>query len=364
MKRFVLSFLFLAGVLAVVCAQSDLQPLVNIKLNKSESITLKQLKARVTAYQTQAEQAGTPITLTVDQRKAMLESMIDEKLLVQAAAKAGVTVTDTQVNQYFMKNISAQVGQSITETQFIDLVKQQSGLSVDDYMKNQVGMTLSEYKAYLKNQLIIQEYAFAMKQSDLQTVTSTDAEVRAFYEANKLSFAQNDILKVFLVVVPKGSDRDSANTKAVQLYNDLKNKKTTFDQLKVQVKDDKAGFQAGDMYISKTDQAAQQLGIDFNSLISLFTNNAGYLSSLNETDTDFQFYTIRDKFEAKLLSLSDLVQPDTTRTVYEYIKDNLTEQKRSDYLINSVQEITESLRKPENYQMLKTGDALTKLLSW
>lgn len=364
MKRFALSVGFLIGIVSFACAQNDLQPLVSIKLNKTESITLKQLKSRVESYQIQAAQAGSPMTLTVDQRKELLESMIDEKLIVQAAAKAGLSVTDTQVNQYFMSSISSQVGQELTEAQFIDLIKQQSGMTIDDYMKAQVGMSLTEYKAYLKNQLISQQYIMAQKQSELQGISPTDSEVRAFYEMNKSSFVQNDILKVFLVVVPKTDNRDTANTKAVELYNDLKNKKLTFDQLKVQGRDEKSGFQAGDMYISKTSQAASQLGIDFNSLVNLFTNDAGYISSLNETDTDFQFYTIREKYNAKILSLSDIVQPDTTVTVYEYIKTNLAQQKQSEFLVSAVKEITDSLRTSENYQMIKSGDALTKLLSW
>lgn len=364
MKRFAVSVVLLIGVVAVMYAQSDLQPLVNIKLNKSESITLKNLKTRVEAYEVQAALSGSKITLTAEQRKEVLDSMIDEKLIVQAATKAGYTVTDSQVNEYFMTNISSQVGQTLTEAQFIKLVEEQSSMGIDDYMKSQVGMSLADYKAYLKNQLITQQYILATNQEELAAISPTDAEVRSFYEMNKSSFVQNDILKLFLVVVPKGTDRDAANTKAVELYNDLKNKKQTFDQLKIKMKDASAGFQAGDMYISKTNQAAQQLGIDFTSLVDLFTNDAGFISTLNETDTDFQFYTIREKYSAKILALSDIVQPDTTVTVYEYIKTNLVQTKQQEYLVASVQKIADSLRTSENYQMLKSGDALTKLLSW
>ena len=79
-------FLFLTAV--AVSAQNDLQPLVTIKLYKTESITLKQLKNRVAVYQ---KQTGTP-SFTLEQKKQILDSMIDEKLAMQAAQKAGLVI--------------------------------------------------------------------------------------------------------------------------------------------------------------------------------------------------------------------------------------------------------------------------------
>ena len=79
-------------------AQADLQPLAVVKLNKNESITLRQLKVRCTTYEKQINR-----TLTVEERKQVLDTLIEEALIVQAAAKAaglkysikGTTVTIT-----------------------------------------------------------------------------------------------------------------------------------------------------------------------------------------------------------------------------------------------------------------------------
>jgi len=86
---------------AVVFAQSDLQVLAVVKLNKSESITVKQLKTRVEAYQMQRH-----ISLSLDDRKKVLESMIQERLVAQAAQKAGITIPDSAVDQNFLQQIS------------------------------------------------------------------------------------------------------------------------------------------------------------------------------------------------------------------------------------------------------------------
>ena len=70
------------------------------------------------------------------------------------------------------------------------------------------------------------------------------------------------------------------------------------------------------------------------------------------------------KYDAKMLSISDVVQPETTMTVYEYIRQNLVNQMQTMYLQNAANEIAKSLNTPENVEYKKTGDALIKLLSW
>ena len=67
---------------------------------------------------------------------------------------------------------------------------------------------------------------------------------------------------------------------------------------------------------------------------------------------------------AKMLSISDVVQPETTITVYDYIRSNLGQQKQMQFIQAAAQEISNSLNTPENVERKKTGDALTKLLSW
>lgn len=358
MKRFALGLaLFLTA--AALFAQNDLQPLVIVKLNKSETITLKQLRTRVDAYAKQNNISS----FTIDQKKEILNAMIDEKLVVQAAQKQGMSITDTQVNQYFLQSLSQQIGKSVTEAEFADIIKKQTGLSLDDFMQQQVGLNVTEYKAYLKNQLLAQQFVMGQKQDEIRKVAPTDDEIRSFYEMNKASFVQNDMLKMFLIVVPKGSDAEASRAKTNKMLQDLKDKKTSFDGIKTQMQKD-GNFQAGDLLISKTAQHAQQLGITYQNLIELFTKDTGYISDLNETNDDFQFYAIRGKYTAKMLAISDLVQPETTVTVYDYIKQNLTQQKQSQYLISAVQDITKSLDTPENVERKKTGDALDKLLAW
>ncbi|MBR0544682.1 MAG: SurA N-terminal domain-containing protein [Treponema sp.] len=359
MKRFAIA-LFALFMSAAVFAQSDLQVLAVIKLNKNESITVKKLKTRVEMYE---KQRGT--ALSVDDRKKVLDALIQEKLVLQAAQKAGVTLTDSAVEQMFLQQVSSQLlGRTVTQSELEEVVKQETNLSLDDFMKQQIGMSVEEYKTYLKNQTIVQQYIMRQRENELKAVAATDEEIRSFYELNKSSFVWTDMMKLFLVVVPKSNDGEAARVKADDLYKKLKEKKLSSNQITVESKKENSGFQSGEILINKNQTSAQQLGISYTDLISLFSNEKDYISNVSEFDTHFQFYMIIKKYDAKLLGLSDVVQPDSTTTVYDYIRSSLGQQKVMQYFTIAAQEIAEGLDKEENVERKKTGDALTKLLTW
>ena len=220
MKRFAIA-LFTLLMSAAVFAQSDLQVLAVVKLNKNEPITVKQIKTRVEMYE---KQRGA--SLSVDDRKKVLDALIQEKLVLQAAQKAGLTLTDSVVEKMFVQQLSAQlVGRTVTQSELEQFVKQQTNLSLDEFMKQQIGMSVAEYKTYLKNQTLVQQYIFSQRENELKSVAPTDDEIRSFYELNKSSFVWTDMMKLFLVVVPKGEDAEAARAKANDLYTKLKDKK-------------------------------------------------------------------------------------------------------------------------------------------
>jgi len=225
-------------------------------------------------------------------------------------------------------------------------------------------MSVAEYKTYLKNQTLVQQYIMKQRENEIKSVAATDEEIRSFYELNKSSFVWTDMMKLFLVVVPKTEDAEAARVKANDLYTKLKEKKLSSNQIVVESKKDNSGFQSGEILINKNQMSAQQLGISYSDLISLFDNNKDYVSDVSEFDTHFQFYMVMKKYDAKLLGLSDVVQPDSTTTVYDYIRSSLGQQKVMQYFQVAAQEIAVELDKEDNVERKKTGEALTKLLSW
>ena len=353
----VLSILMFA---TLAFAQADLQPLAVVKLNKNESITLKQLKTRCEAYEKQMSGR----TLTVEERKQVLDTLIEEKLIVQAATKAGISVPDSYVDQYFAQAMSQSLGVSVTEKELDDLLKRQQGKSLDEVLIEQTGMNKSEYKNHLKNQLLMQQYVVQKNQAEIQQVAATDEEIRLAYESNKSSFVWNDMVKMLLVIVPKGNDPDAAKLKTTDFLNKYKSKTLSAEQIAVQSQAENSGFQAGLGLFPKTEAAAAGIGMSLQNLIYVFSQGEGYTSDVEETASDYRFLSVIKKYDAKMLGIGDLVQPETTVTVYDYIRSNLTQQKQQIYMSNAANSVAKELHTAENVDMKKTGAALDKLLDW
>lgn len=359
MKKIILKVLSAAILSAAVFAQNDMTPLVVVKYNKSETITLKQLKTRAFFVQ---KQYGID-SLPLDQKQVLLENMISEKLLLQAATKENVTISDSQVDNSFLASFSQQLGRQITEAELSNYIKQSSGKTLDEYIKDMSGMTLAEYKAYLKTQLVIQNYVSMKKQSEIQAVAATDKEIRDAYELNKSNFKWDDMMRLFLVMVPKGDDDVAAKA----LCEDIRNKYTKDPKKSVEIvnsPDNGTKYQAGEITVAKTVQQAQLLRWPEEKMTELFSHAEKYVSDVTKTATDFQFFVVLKKYDAKLLSLSDVVQPETTITVYDYIKGNLTQQKQYTYFKNAAQDMGKELNVPEYVDRKKKDEALNKLLNW
>jgi len=364
MKKIALAFTMLCLVAGALFAQStsDLQVLAVVKYNKSESITVKQLKTRVAYYERQVSR-----NLSLDEKKKVLDSLIEEKLMLQAASKMGISMPDSYVDQYFLQSLSQQFGiaGNVTESELNTLVKENMGVSLDELLQSQTGMNVAEYKVYVKSQLVINQYIASVKSAELQRCIPTDEEIKMFYESNKASFVQSDMLKTFLLLVPKGNDPDAAKLKLNELKNKYQDKKITGEQLTAQANLPDSGYQAGDILVPKTEVYAASLGLkSYQELINLFAQKEGYITDIIETTSDFRFISVTKKYEAKMLQLMDLSQPETNITVYDYIRSYLGQQKQFQFIQVASAEMAAEINTADNVERKKTGDALDKLLSW
>ena len=225
-------------------------------------------------------------------------------------------------------------------------------------------MNSVDYKNYLKTQLMIQQYVVQQNQAQLQKVAATDEEIRSAYQSQKSQFVWNDMMKVLLVVVPKGNDAESAKLKLNDYLNKYKEKKVTAEQLALQSEGENSGYQAGEILVPMNEASAAGIGMTFANLQVLFSQNEGFTSDINETENDYRFISVLKKYNAKLLDLFDIYQPDTTITVYEYIRSLITQQKQMQFVQKAAQDFSKSLNTAENVEMKKTGAALDKLLDW
>ncbi len=359
-KILCVALLSVTALFSIVAQSNNLQPLVVVKLDSPETITLKDLKDYVEVYQTQAGR-----TFTVEERKQVLEALINQKVIVQAAKKDGITLNGTQVDQLYISNMSQMVGRQVTEKEFADIVRQQTGKSVDDFLRSQVNMNVAQYKNYLKNQMLAQQYVASKKADEIQKIQATDKEIRDFYELNKSKLIWNDMVHMFLVSVKKNDNPQAAKEKIEKLISDYNAKKLTLDTMRADSKNPaSSGYVAGDLMVEKTEQYATLLNVPYTQILEIFAQEKNKPSDILETPIDYQFYIVLEKYNAKMLGISDIIQPGSTVTVYEYIKQNLTNQKQTAAVLEAIQDISKELNVPANVERKKTGAELDKLLSW
>ena len=360
MKKNVIALLIALSLSIGAFAQTNLQPIAEVKLTGRAPITLGQLKTRVSALE---KEIGRKMTFA--ERQQTLDGLINERLIVQAAEKDGIKIMDSEVNNYFNEYVSSQLGQQISEADFAKLIKEKTNMSLDEYMKAQNGMTLAEFKSFLRTQLTAQAYVMQKKQKELQSIPSpTDEQIRSYYEVNKQSFVQPDTVQLFLVVAPKG-DKPSAAEKTIKdIQKKLTaNPKDTAD-IRTKSQEKNSTYQAGEIFVSKTSLAAEQLGIPMDELLKIFNMKVGEVSPITEKAVNYQCFVVIEKKDAKILGLSDVVEPGGNVSLYEYIKKMVIMQRQNEALNDALVSVTNELRRPENFVVFKTGAELEKTLSW
>ena len=361
MKRIIVATLLVLFLCVGVFAQADLQVLAVVKLKGSEPITLGTLKSRVAMYEKQRGGAK----LSVAEKKEVLDSIIDEKLVLQAADKAGITVTDSQVDQAFQNYLSNMAGAPITEAQFDEMLQKQYNMTLESYVSTQSGMSLAEYKKQIKQQLIAQNYIVTQKRNELQVLSQVSHdEITRFYNNNQTKFVQPEIATLFMVLVPKGSDEAAAKKSADDLLASVKSGKLKKEAMIENTKKGETKYQAGYVYAARSDGIAQQLQMTQKEFDDLFDAKIDALSAVTETPEYYRFYSVAKKDSPKILTLNDIVQPNTTITVYKYIENQLALQKQNEALLQVTKDITTELREGGSLQINKSGEALDKLLNW
>jgi len=90
----------------------------------------------------------------------------------------------------------------------------------------------------------------------------------------------------------------------------------------------------------------------------------GEVSPITETAVNYQCFVVIEKKDAKILGLSDVIEPGGNVSLYEYIKKMVIMQRQNEALNDALVSVTNELRKPENFVVFKTGAELEKTLSW
>lgn len=338
MKRSLsLAVMFIAAV-AVTWGQALDKPAATVKLTRSEVVTVSQLQKQIAPIEAQSK-----TTLTIDQRRQVLDGLIARVLIQQAAERDKVFVSDAELNGKLAEYRKAQsqalnLGRDLTDVEFQQLVKN-SGANWDDWLKN------------FKYNLLLNDYAlFKNKNLGSSIAPVTDQDVQDFYDANKSSYFIDDIVTLRHIFIDTRqlttqADKDKAAKRADDILKELK-AGAQFSDLVMKYSDDTQSKYNGGVFGSllRSDAQHRQLyGTSFYDAV--FKLKKGDVSGVVQSNLGYHIVQVTDRFDAKLLGLDDKVPPTNKNTVREIIKSSITVQRQTDAIQAALVQIVADLKK-------------------
>jgi peptidyl-prolyl cis-trans isomerase SurA len=351
MKRFlVLTAILTIGSIAAGAQAID-KPAATVRLTRTESVSVSQLKKAIAPFEAQARRA-----LTMDERKQVLDKLVSTLLVGQAAERDKVTVSEAEVkteigNTEKQLGAAANMGRDMTDAELQQYVKS-TGSNWDDFVKS------------IKDNRLLINYTLAKRKGLMEGLKPvTDQDLQDFYDANKASFFADDMVSIRHIFIDTHllttkEDRDKAAKRADDIYKELK-AGAAFGDLVMKYSDDTTSkYKGGDIgMISRANpQQKQFYGTDFFD--SVFRLKKGETSSVIQSNLGYHIVQVVGRFDAKLLTLDDKVPPLLQVPVRDFIKGNLGMQRQRDAMGKALDDIVADLKKQAEIKIF------TDNLSW
>ncbi len=303
-----------------------------VRLHKTENISKQRLEQQYKLLEQQKRQQ-----LSNDDKKGLLEALINDVLIIQAANVGkyrGIAITAQQIDNA------------------IAVQKQSLGTPISDedyqkWIKSQLGLDWNEYRNKLKNVLIQQQYITLKYSDEIKKIKApTEQEVRKFYDQYATNFTNPAMVRISHLYFDTRKVKDSkqdVRTKAFALASKINNNVPLFDKY-FQASVDDTNYVGEDLgYIVRDARSEEVLGSSF--LDAVFALNKGKISGVIESKSGYHIIKLTDKRAPRLLTPSDPILPGQNITVGERIKDILQNMARERKIVELVQKEVEELRK-------------------
>jgi parvulin-like peptidyl-prolyl isomerase len=330
MRRFVFFFLISVFAVGVVFAQNEMQTVATVRLTKTEPISVKQLQNEVALMETQAKRP-----LTVDEKNQVLESMINQRLVLQAAERDKVTISDGELTQQIERirtSYARTLGRQPTEAEFTQVIRSQFDLD------------MPSFREQYRKQLVMEKYLVSKNQGLLESPAApTATEIQDFYDLNKASLVRPDTVRLSLIQVPFGDDKAKAKSLADSLAREIGTDPAKFDEVALR-QSRESGFMAGDAgYLPKNPQGEQLVGPVV--LRTAFSMKQGQVSGTIEGLRAYQILKVTESYEQKQLTLDDVLDLESKTTVRQYISGGIAQNKQVVIITQAQQTLYDELRK-------------------
>ena len=355
--------LFLLSVIAgsALFAQIDLQPVAIIQLTRSEPLTVRQLRTEMERMiwpnlvmqlrrtPTAEELTRAVNNSTVAERRQILEGFINERLILQAAERDRITVTDNELNQQMAQlraMMSQDIGRPVTDEEF--------ALAIH----NETGMALPAFRERMRREGTVQRYLVTTKQHIFANIREpTEAEIVSVYNLRRSEFIRPDMIRFSMIQVPYGPNATTkvqARQQAERLSREIGSSPTRFSEAVLASRRPNSGYLAGDgQWIPLNPEGQMLAGADF--INTAFTLRQGEVSRIIEGHNAYLIIKVTETLPQTALGLDDLMSPMNPITVRQLITDHLMQQLQQDALMRAFNELMAEVRAQSTVRIMENN---------
>ncbi len=309
-------------------------PAATVNLIRNKAITNAEVDETMAEYQAAGVNIG---------RDEIINVMVNDEVFLQGAERDGVVINDQMLDQVMAQQratIEAQVGQSLTDEQYEELLMSQTGL------------TYEEYREDIREQLLVNQYLSMKKgtliQQQVANIQIPNDTIETFYRRNKQSFYSPENVRLAHIFIPFAED-DATNDENAALLIDVAEKiktgQITFEQAVQDYSQDEGSKSiGGDIGWLTLDNTTARAGLGDYFVDTVVAMRPGEVSSMIESNLGYHIVKVSVHNDGKILELDDTVSPEDTLTVREYIRQVLAQQEANAIMTSALNDLIEELK--------------------
>lgn len=284
-----------------------------VRLEQTVNIGTRALNRQASLFESQLGRE-----LTTEERREVLESMINEELIAQAAAREGIEVEDSEIQQFIDQERQG-LGPGVTDEQFRLLVEEQIGLSYDDYVQE------------LRKQLLQQRYVQQTQQQRLENIAEPDEQdIRRVFNENRSEFINPALVRFRHLYIDTRNmneqQRSDAASRLGRIWSATNETAQAFEQLfgDASATED---YDAADFgYMPQNDRQIREIyGSDF--VDTAFELDVDEVSDVVRSNIGVHVMQVTDSRQPRFLELDDELFPGQRITVRQNIESFIMNQR-------------------------------------
>lgn len=306
------------------------KPVAVIRFEETVNVGQRELRRQVEFIEQQIQRP-----LTKEHRREVLEAKIAEILILQAAERDGIHVSQGELQQGIDQQRRS-VHQQLSEQQFRQLIEREMDMEWEEYVEE------------VRHRLMQERYVLESRRELFENVDApSEREIRRIYEENAGDFMNPAMVRFNHVFLDTrnadGRTRAEKREKAEELWAEIERGERTFEQV-LRAADDDTSYSGGDFgYLLRGEyQNLSVLGQAF--IDDVFDLEEGEIHGVLESNAGYHIVQVRDRRRARLLDLDDPLFPGQNVTVRDQIQNYLLMERQQQLFQRALQEVIDELR--------------------